>query len=76
MSREHHSKQLVKNCFFQLRNISKARFIIFPKELEMVIYAFVTSGLDYCNSLFTCLAHANELARLQYVQNSAARLLI
>ena len=40
----------------------------------MIIHAFVSSRLDYCNSLFTCL-NKKELTRLQYVQNSAARLL-
>jgi len=43
-------------------------------ELEMIIHAFISSRLDYCNSLFTCL-NKKELDRLQAVQNSAARLL-
>ena len=43
-------------------------------ELEMIIHAFVSSRLDYCNSLFTCLNKAS-LDRLQLIQNSAARLL-
>lgn len=73
MSLDHHSK-LVKNCFFQLRNIAKLRPMVSKNELEMIIHAFVSSRLDYCNSLFTCL-NKKELARLQYVQNSAARLL-
>lgn len=74
MSLEHHSEQLAKNCFFQLRNIAKLRPMVSKDELEMIIHAFVSSRLDYCNSLFTCLNN-KELARLQYVQNSAARLL-
>lgn len=40
----------------------------------MIIHAFISSRLDYCNSLF-CLSK-KELYRLQAVQNSAARLLI
>ena len=43
-------------------------------ELEMVIHAFISSRLDYCNSLFTCL-NKKELNRLQTVQNAAGRLL-
>uniref|UniRef100_A0A8C5HZV2 Reverse transcriptase domain-containing protein n=1 Tax=Gouania willdenowi TaxID=441366 RepID=A0A8C5HZV2_GOUWI len=74
MSLERHSKQLIRNCFFHLRNISKLRHIVSGPELEMVIHAFVSSRLDYCNSLFTCLSK-KDLARLQVVQNSAARLL-
>ncbi len=74
MSLDHHSRQLVKNCFFQLRNIAKLRPMLFKADLEMIIHAFVSLWLDYCNSLFTCL-NKKELARLQHVQNSAARLL-
>ncbi|KAF7647374.1 hypothetical protein LDENG_00173240 [Lucifuga dentata] len=40
----------------------------------MVIHAFISSRLDYCNSLFTCL-NKTSLNRLQTVQNAAARLL-
>ncbi|KAF7643493.1 hypothetical protein LDENG_00238270 [Lucifuga dentata] len=40
----------------------------------MVIHAFISSRLDYCNSLFTCLSKTS-LNRLQTVQNAAARLL-
>ena len=43
-------------------------------EMEMLIHAFVSSRLDYCNSLFTCLSKSC-LDRLQVVQNAAARLL-
>ena len=74
MSLEHHSKQLVKNCFFHLRNISKIRSMVSKGDLEMIIHAFVSSRLDYCNSLFSCLTK-KDLSKLQYVQNSAARLL-
>ena len=74
MSLAQHSKKLIKNCFFQLRNISKLRQMISRDELETIIHAFVSSRLDYCNGLFTCLSK-KELSRLQYVQNSAARLL-
>uniref|UniRef100_A0A087YEZ4 Tick transposon n=1 Tax=Poecilia formosa TaxID=48698 RepID=A0A087YEZ4_POEFO len=59
---------------FQIRNISKLRKMVTYGELEMIVHAFVSSRLDYCNSLFTCL-NKREFARLQVVQNSAARLL-
>lgn len=74
MSLKHHTKELVRNCFFQLRNISKLRTLLSKAELEMIIHAFISSRSDYCNSLFTCLTQ-KELHRLQAVQNSAARLL-
>ena len=74
MSMELHSKLVTKNCFFHLRNISKIRTLVSRAELEMIIHAFISSRLDYCNSFFTCF-NKKELVRLQVVQNSAARLL-
>lgn len=74
MSLERHMNQLVKNCNFHLRNISKLRHMVSSHELEMIVHTFVSSRLDYCNSLLTCLSKKG-LARLQVVQNSAARLL-
>ena len=43
-------------------------------DLEKVIHAFITSRLDYCNSLYLGLP-LTLVARLQMVQNAAARLL-
>lgn len=62
-------------CFFHLRNISKLRSMLSYCELEMIIHAFVSSRLDYCNSLFVGLSKALT-SRLQLMQNSAARLLM
>lgn len=73
-SLEGHLNQIVRTCFFHLRNISKLRSIVSTSELEMIIHAFISTRLDYCNSLFTCL-NIKGLAHLQVVQNSAARLL-
>ncbi len=41
----------------------------------MAVYAFVLSRLDYCNSLY-CGMSKSQIARLQLVQNAAARLLL
>lgn len=43
-------------------------------EIEMIIHAFISSRLDYCNSVFTCLSK-KSLERLQVVQNAAGRLI-
>ena len=43
-------------------------------DFEKVIDAFVTTRLDYCNSLYVGLNKAT-LSRLQLVQNAAALLL-
>ncbi len=66
--------QLCKAAFFQLRRIAKLRPYVSPKDAESLVHAFITSRLDYCNVLFSGLP-AHSISRLQYIQNSAARLL-
>ncbi len=43
---------VVKSSFFQLRLLSKTKSFLSFKNLEKVIDAFITSKLDYCNSLW------------------------
>jgi len=50
------------------------RKFISTKNAETLIHAFITSRLDNCNSLLYGLPNT-LLDKLQYVQNSAARLL-
>uniref|UniRef100_A0A669AWP7 Reverse transcriptase domain-containing protein n=1 Tax=Oreochromis niloticus TaxID=8128 RepID=A0A669AWP7_ORENI len=69
-----HVKSLSRSCFYHLRNISKLRHMVSSAELQKLIHAFVSSRLDYCNSLFTSL-DKSSLSRLQAIQNAAARLL-
>ena len=68
------SPRLYNLVFTNLRNISKIRSILNLSDAETLIHSFISSRLDYCNSLFTCLSQ-KTLKRLQTVQNSAARLL-
>ena len=74
MHLDNHVKSLTRTCFYHLRNIAKLRSIISHSELELSIHAFISSRLDYCNSLFTCL-NKTSINKLQLVQNAAARLL-
>lgn len=74
MNMDKHVSSLTRNCFFHIRNIAKLRSIVSHAELEMAVHAFISSRLDYCNSLFTCLSKAS-VHRLQLVQNAAARLI-
>ncbi len=70
---DQHIKSLTRTCFFHLRNIAKLRSVVSQPELEIIIHAFISSWLDYRNSLFTCLSKSS-LDCLQMVQNAAARL--
>lgn len=74
LSFDQHIKELTQTSFFHLRNIAKLRSIVSQPELEQIIHAFISSRLDYCNSLFTCLSKSS-LDHLQLIQNAAARLL-
>ncbi len=65
---------MVKGSFFHLRSIAKLKQFLPHKDLETVIHAFLTSRLDYCNSLY-CGLPQTVIFRLQIVQNAAARLL-
>ena len=61
-------KAVCKSAFFHLPKIAKIRKYISSTHCKILINAFITSKLDYCNSLLSGVW-------LQLVQNSAARLL-
>ena len=72
------STHISKSCsaaFFWLHNIKRISHFLPRDKLEMVLHAFVTSRIDYCNGLLYGLPDC-EIAKLQRVQNAAARLLM
>ena len=69
-----HLKQTSRTAFFHLRNIAKIRPILTQKDAEKLVHAFVTSRLDYCNSLLSG-SSSKSLKTLQLIQNAAARVL-
>lgn len=74
LSLEKHVNNLVRSCFFHLRNVARLSRMVSKPELEIIVHAFVSSRLDYCNSLYIGLSKSS-LDCLQLVQNAAARLL-
>ena len=74
MSFHSHIKQTSKIAFFHLRNIAKVRRILSQSDAEKLVHAFVTSRLDYCNSILSGCP-SKSLNSLQLVQNAAARVL-
>ena len=57
-------------CYYRIRQI---RRFIDERSLRLLVHAFITSRLDYCNGLFAnCILAVRQ--RLQRIQNSAARL--
>ena len=60
-------------AFYYLYNIRRIRKYLSKECTETLIHAFISSRIDYCNSLLYGLP-ACQLQKLQRVQNSAARL--
>ena len=74
LSFQSHINQISRIAFFHLRNIAKVRHILSQNDAEKLVHAFVTSRLDYCNSLLAGCP-SKSLNSLQLVQNAAARIL-
>ncbi len=74
LSFESHVSSICKTAFFHLKNISKLRPMLSMSNAEMLIHAFMTSRLDYCNALLGGCS-ARLINKLQMVQNAAARVL-
>ncbi len=74
LSFEKHVSSICKTAFFHLKNISKLRPMLSMSNAEILINAFMTSRLDYCNALLGGCS-ARLINKLQLVQNAAARVL-
>ena len=73
LSLSKHVQNVCKSCFFKLRDFRHVRRFLTPDVSVLVANALVSSHLDCCNSLFRSLSKFN-LRKLQYIQNSAARI--
>ena len=74
LSMDKQVKAVCKSAFFHLRNIAKIRKYRSFTHCKILIHVFITSKLDYCNSLLS--GHRQDhINKLQLVQNSAARVL-
>ena len=65
--------KVCKACFTHVRDLKRLRGHLTHEAALMAANALVRSHLDYCNSLFRGLS-ALDLRKLQYVQNSLARI--
>ena len=66
--------KVCQSCHFNLRNIGSIRNYLKKETAAQIIYAFVTSKLDYCNSLLSGLPK-NSFFCLKKVQNTAVRII-
>ena len=70
---ENHINQSCKSANFHIRNICSIKKYLDQKTIETLVHAFITSRMDFCNSILVGITKRN-LARLQRIQNRAARL--
>jgi len=75
MNVREHVKYVCSSCYFHLHNISAIRDSLTRDATEKIVHAFVTSRLDFNNSLLYLLPK-KYLARLQRIQNTAARIVV
>ena len=75
MSFHAHVSSICRSSFYHLRNLSRVRKYFTKESAEVAVHAFVTSKLNYCNALLDGLPKY-QLQRLQYVQNTAARVVL
>ena len=68
-----HISKLCGVAFYHLLNIKRFRNYLSRESTEMLVHAFITSRVDYCNSLLYGLPNY-QLNKLQRVLNASARL--
>ncbi|MCP4274572.1 MAG: hypothetical protein GY781_21820 [Gammaproteobacteria bacterium] len=69
-----HVHQVVKSCYFHIRNLYAVKQFINRRCLLMLVHSLIFSRIDYCNALFVGLPNC-LLKRVQSVLNRAARLI-
>lgn len=72
---QQHISKTIQICHMHLRNISSIRHYLTQSATETLIHAFITSKLDFCNTLYTNLPKKN-IYKLQKIQNAAAKLVL
>lgn len=68
-----HVSAVCSAASLHIRNLGKIRHLLTQSVTEKLVHAFVSSRLDYCNSILFGLPKG-VIKRLQLIQNTAARL--
>ena len=69
-----HVDKIRQSCFFHLKRLRSIRSYIPKEHFITLVHAFVTSRLDFCNSIFYSLPDS-LVTRVQTVQNATAKCL-
>ena len=73
MSVPSHFNKTGSSAFYYIYNIRRIRKYLSRSVTESLVHAFITSRIDYCNSLLYGLPNSH-IMKLQRIQNAAARL--
>ena len=69
-----HVSKVVQSAWVGVRKVGHLRKFLNPLSSEKLVHAFITSHLDYCNSLLFGLPD-KDISRLQRIQNASARII-
>ena len=75
LSMSNHISDVCRSSFLSLRRIGCIRPYLSDRATSGLVNSIVTSRLDFCNSSLTGIT-ADQLNRLQRIQNCAARLIM
>jgi len=73
LSLDKHVSNVCVKCFFWLRQLRRVRRSLDVESVKTLVHAFVTTRLDYCNSVLAGVLRS-VTDKLQRVLNAAARL--
>ena len=73
LTMEDHVSNVCKVSYFFIRLLGKLRKYVNKETAVKITHAFVTSRLDYCNSLLYGISKAATI-KLQHILNTAARI--
>ena len=74
LNMQSHISNICKSASYHLHNIRAIRKYLDRDTTSSLVHAFVSSKIDFCNSLLYGIP-AKEIHRIQRIQNSAARLI-
>ena len=75
LSMQDQVSSICQTSFLELRRIASIRQYLSRDATSKLVSSLITSRLDYCNSVLSGLP-AEQISRLQRVQNAAARLVL
>jgi len=72
----HCMTKICSASFYHMHNIRRTRRYLSMDAAATLIHSFVSSRIDYCNSLFIYGVPECHIDKLQRVQNAAAKLVV